>query len=120
MFYPVSSICSTFKDDYKFYHYNDDVTTSFVNTGSFLLPDISLDRAEFNFARDDDDSLSETSDATPSSQISYRGLRRIASIFKRNILVSTHTYHFKRYKNTFVGSEAVDFLVQTKIHKEDH
>jgi hypothetical protein len=37
----------------------------------------------------------------------------LASVFRKNVPVKTHRYRLMSYKGTFVGSEAVDYLVKT-------
>ena len=42
-------------------------------------------------------------------------LQSIGNQFRENVTVMTHRYHFKKYRKTFVGREAVDWLVKSKI-----
>lgn len=40
-------------------------------------------------------------------------LQELAEEFRRSVRVSVHTDRFKKYRNTFIGSEAVDWLVHS-------
>lgn len=40
-------------------------------------------------------------------------LRELADLFRRGVKVQTNRYHGRKYRFTFVGSEAVDFLVNS-------
>lgn len=42
-------------------------------------------------------------------------LAKLAEEFVEGITLRTHTYHLKMYRNTFVGSEAVDFMVNSGL-----
>jgi hypothetical protein len=42
-------------------------------------------------------------------------LRKAADSFREGVIVKTHVYHFKRYHRTFVGSQAVDYLVDSSL-----
>lgn len=42
-------------------------------------------------------------------------LAQVAIKFERSVVVKTHIYHLMIYANTFVGSDAVDFLVRSNI-----
>lgn len=42
-------------------------------------------------------------------------LTKLAQEFVGGITLRTHTYHLKKYRNTFVGSEAVDFMVNSGL-----
>jgi hypothetical protein len=44
-----------------------------------------------------------------------KDLREIAAKFKENVKLSDRSYRLKTYKQCFVGSEAVDYLVQSGI-----
>ena len=88
-----------FKDGYFHYRYNDDLTTAFTGITTKL-------RAKL-------DDVSSTTSSIKPSQVSYKDLRIMGRVFKRNILVSMHTYHLKRYKKSFVGKEAVDRMIES-------
>lgn len=47
--------------------------------------------------------------------VSCLELLKLAEAFERDVPVSNHLYHFMNYKNSFVGSEAVDYLVRSKL-----
>lgn len=47
----------------------------------------------------------------------FMSLDDIANCFRNGIKVSNHTYHLKTYKNSFVGSEAIDFIVESGMSK---
>eukprot|EP00980_Cylindrotheca_fusiformis_P018074 scaffold5799_cov110-Cylindrotheca_fusiformis.AAC.1 len=40
---------------------------------------------------------------------------RVAEAFERDVQVSHHVHHFMKYRNSFVGSEAVDYLVRSNF-----
>ena len=42
-------------------------------------------------------------------------LAEIADYFRRGVEVKTHTYRFKAFRETFIGNEAVDFLVNSNL-----
>jgi cytochrome b involved in lipid metabolism len=42
-------------------------------------------------------------------------LESIAKQFKAGVRTGTHTFHFRRYENTFLGSDAVSFLFESKL-----
>lgn len=42
-------------------------------------------------------------------------LAKLAGAFKAGCTVGTHTYHLKKYPNTFIGSEAVDFMLSVNL-----
>jgi len=42
-------------------------------------------------------------------------LPEIAAVFEQSVKVRDNTYRLKTYKNTFVGSKAVDFLVNSRL-----
>lgn len=42
-------------------------------------------------------------------------LLKIAEAFQRDVKVSSHFHHFMTYKRTFVGSQAVDYLVDSGL-----
>lgn len=42
-------------------------------------------------------------------------LEKLAHTFADGVCVGTHTYHLRRYRNTFVGKEAVDFMLQANL-----
>jgi len=42
-------------------------------------------------------------------------LAKLAERFRSGCAVCTHTYHLKKYPNTFVGSEAVDFMLSVNL-----
>lgn len=44
-------------------------------------------------------------------------LERLATEFRKNVTTTTNTYHLKRYKQTFIGSDAVDYLVNSSNAK---
>jgi hypothetical protein len=49
------------------------------------------------------------------SHLSSPCLRNIAEAFRSDVAVETHVYHFKKYKRTFVGKEAVDYMVKSNM-----
>ena len=51
------------------------------------------------------------------TQVSSMDLKKIADLFQRSIIASTNYYHLRKYKKTFVGSEAVDYMVNSNIAK---
>jgi hypothetical protein len=42
-------------------------------------------------------------------------LQEAADSFREGVIVKTHVYHFKRYHRTFVGCQAVDYLVHSSL-----
>jgi hypothetical protein len=44
-------------------------------------------------------------------------LLQIAEAFERDVKVSSHFHHFMTYKRTFIGSQAVDYLVNSGLAK---
>jgi hypothetical protein len=44
-------------------------------------------------------------------------LQRLADEFKKNVTTQTHHYRFRKYKRSFVGSDAIDFLVHASLAK---
>jgi Domain found in Dishevelled, Egl-10, and Pleckstrin (DEP) len=48
---------------------------------------------------------------------SYVELNRMGAIFRTNVTVTTHRYRLQNYRGTFIGSEAVDFLVNSSMAK---
>ena len=38
-----------------------------------------------------------------------------AKAFKQGVLVSTHTFQNKKYRDTFIGKEAIDYMVESKL-----
>ncbi|KAL3939396.1 MAG: hypothetical protein SGBAC_005864 [Bacillariaceae sp.] len=43
------------------------------------------------------------------------GLLKLAQIFTSGCAIGTHTYHLMNYPNTFVGSQAVDFMLSANL-----
>lgn len=54
-----------------------------------------------------------TTTATAANDEMSKGLEDISELFQKNVVVKDRTYHFTTYKQCFVGSEAVDFLVSS-------
>lgn len=54
-------------------------------------------------------------DVSKHPYISCLSLLKVAEAFERDVRVSNHVHHFMKYKNSFVGSEAVDYLVLSKL-----
>ncbi|CAJ1955355.1 unnamed protein product [Cylindrotheca closterium] len=48
-------------------------------------------------------------------RISSLELLKIAEAFERDVKVSSHFHHFVMYKRTFIGSQAVDYLVNSGL-----
>jgi hypothetical protein len=48
-----------------------------------------------------------------SSEEMSKGLEELSALFKKNVVVKDRSYHLTTYKQCFVGSEAVDFLVKS-------
>jgi Domain found in Dishevelled, Egl-10, and Pleckstrin (DEP) len=44
-------------------------------------------------------------------------LSRVATEFRGKVATKTNYYHFKRYKHTFIGSDAVSYLVNSSLAK---
>ncbi|KAL3935053.1 MAG: hypothetical protein SGBAC_009354 [Bacillariaceae sp.] len=66
-------------------------------------------------ASDMDDSSSVASASSLSESHRTHDIADISSMLLRGINVKDRTFKLKKYKNCFVGSEAVDFLVQAKL-----
>jgi len=47
--------------------------------------------------------------------ISSLDLLKVADVFERDIRVASHCQYFMKFKSTFVGSEAVDYLVRSGL-----
>jgi hypothetical protein len=58
---------------------------------------------------------SSRSSQRPSQLSSPPCLSNIAEAFRTDVAVETHIYHFKKYKKTFVGKEAVDYMVKSNM-----
>ncbi|CAJ1959481.1 unnamed protein product [Cylindrotheca closterium] len=43
------------------------------------------------------------------------GLQKLAEAFISGCSIGTHSYHLKKYPNTFVGSQAVDFMLRADL-----
>lgn len=71
---------------------------------------------EYLFFRFCDASLDDVERAVKSAK---RSLPDIARALRQGVQVSTHRYHLKSYKDTFLGSEAVDFLEQFCANRQD-
>jgi predicted ATPase len=73
--------------------------------------------ATFSGSSTDDDSLSIKSGSSlgESSRVSDMDISDIASKLFRGLNVKDRFYKLKKYQNCFVGSEAVDFMVQAKL-----
>jgi len=54
-----------------------------------------------------------TSNTVTAQRYTMEGLSELATTFKENVVVKDRKYHMKTYPQCFVGSEAVDFLVQS-------
>jgi hypothetical protein len=54
-------------------------------------------------------------DVSKHPYVSCLTLLKVAEAFERDVRVSNHMHHFMKYKNSFVGSEAVDYLVRSKL-----
>jgi hypothetical protein len=55
-----------------------------------------------------------TKDENKVTPIPY-SLMKMAEELRKGVAVRTHSYHFTKYKKTFVGSEAVDFMVASNM-----
>jgi hypothetical protein len=42
-------------------------------------------------------------------------LEHVAHEFRKHVTTQTHTYRFKKYKRSFVGSHAIDFLIHSSL-----
>ena len=81
-------------------------------TGDHVLKDEHL---FYRFCSDDlDMSRRETAIENAS-----RPIEEIARAFRQGIKVSTHKYHLRSYKDTFLGNEAVDFIVKFTETRND-
>ncbi|KAL7551198.1 hypothetical protein ACHAWF_016132 [Thalassiosira exigua] len=56
-------------------------------------------------------------DSSSKPRDSSLSLHAIADVFEEGVVVQTHVYKNRSYKNTFVGSAAVTFLVTSQIAK---
>jgi hypothetical protein len=78
-----------FKDDFLFYRFNDESLRRWTG-------------------------LSQISGLSDISSSSF-SLEKIAEIFQKGVDVQDRRFHLRLYKNCFVGSEAVDFLVGSNL-----
>ena len=121
-----------FKDSYKFYRFSASSSTTIAAAQNQLAVRASIaaesrlsnaglverkmvDAAEV--PTDEVSTLRDSSTRGSSSRCSSvsEDLKAIGAMFKQNILVATHTYHFKKYQRTFVGKEAVDYMVRSNL-----
>eukprot|EP00980_Cylindrotheca_fusiformis_P017682 scaffold5540_cov96-Cylindrotheca_fusiformis.AAC.10 len=52
---------------------------------------------------------------TPVPPAPLLALQKLAGVFMSGCKIGTHSYLLKRYENTFVGSEAVDFMLRENL-----
>jgi hypothetical protein len=57
----------------------------------------------------------QSTGSSDSNNIFCSALSRLAEDFCRGVRVKNHTYHLRTYENTFVGKEAVDYMVESKM-----
>lgn len=88
-----------FEDQYLFYRFSQDHT------------DESMDSSE---RESSSELLSSVSSSRPSN-LGKEELMQIGERLRRGVRIQNRHYRFKTYRNSFVASEAVDFLVQSRI-----
>ena len=54
-------------------------------------------------------------DISGQAKVSLADLREVAHEFQQGVKVDTHIYRFKKYKKTFIGSDAVDYMVNCDL-----
>lgn len=115
------------KDDYIFYRFTDDFCISQSGNSTQSATQLSMENSTRSSTTTSSDGnpnqLLENSHTTLSTDSSAgrkqreRNLERLAVEFKSEIFVGKHIYHFKTYKDTFIGEEAVDKMIAMRMAK---
>jgi Domain found in Dishevelled, Egl-10, and Pleckstrin (DEP) len=111
-----------FTDDYKFYRFEEHRSQSQPKPHSSLSEIVAKVQGSFSFlgsssllARPswvkDSSQISPLQSADLSAATDYLPLESIALDFRKNVQVRDRRYRFSTYKDVFVGSDAVDYLV---------
>ena len=110
-----------FKDEYLFYRFRGEESTSFQfatsSQDSNSLPGNITDNDGDDYD-DDNDNVEDGEEVQGGQKIytgSSKGLVKMASLFRKCVDVKDRRFRMKTYKQCFVGSEAVDILVNTRL-----